>query len=68
MTLSLGPICEQPLKFLMLYSIVDRGLPGVVDGGCLLLVIGVSGVNQGGLGGPGTLPIGQAWSGDHFFI
>ena len=34
-----------------------RGLPGVVDGGCLLLEIGGSGVNQGGVGGPGTPPL-----------
>ena len=33
-----------------------RGIPGVVDGGCLLLVIGGSGVDQGGVGGPGTPP------------
>ena len=33
-----------------------RGLPGVVDGGCLLLVIGASGIDQGGVGGPGTPP------------
>ena len=39
-----------------------------MDGGCLLLVIGVSGVNQGGVGGPGTIPIGQAWSGDHLSL
>ena len=39
-----------------------------MDGGCLLLVIGVSGINQDGVGGLGTLPIGQAWSGDHFYV
>ena len=45
-----------------------KGLPGVVDGGCLLLVIGASGVVQGGVGGPGTAPSGQAWSEDHFYV
>ena len=45
-----------------------KGLPGVVDGGCLLLVIGASGVVQGGVGGPGTAPSGQAWSEDHFDV
>ena len=45
-----------------------RGLPGVVDGGCLLLVIGGSGVDQGGVGGPGTPPSGRAWSEDHFYV
>ena len=44
------------------------GLPGVVDGGCLLLVIGGSGVDQGGVGGPGTPPSGRAWSEDHFYV
>ena len=42
------------------------GLPGVVDGGCLLLVIGGSSVDQGGVGCPGTPPSDQAWSEDHF--
>ena len=45
-----------------------RGLPGVVDGGCLLLVIGGSGVDQGGVGGPGTAALGRAWSEDHFDV
>ena len=45
-----------------------KGLPGVVDGGCLLLVIGASGVVQGGVEGPGTSPLGQAWSQDHFYL
>ena len=45
-----------------------RGLPWVVDGGCLLLVIGGSGVDQGGVGGPGTPPSGRAWSEDHFYV
>ena len=45
-----------------------RRLPGVVDGGCLLLVIGVPGVDQGGVGGPGTPPSGRAWSEDHFYV
>ena len=45
-----------------------RGLPGVVDGGCLLLVIGGSGVDQGGVGGPGTPPSGRAWSEDRFYV
>ena len=34
----------------------NRGLLGVMDGGCLLLVIGRSGVDQGGVGGLGTSP------------
>ena len=37
-----------------------KGLPGVVDGGCLLLVIGGSGIDQGGVAGPGTPALGQA--------
>ena len=45
-----------------------RGLHWVVDGGCLLLVIGASGVVQGGVGGPGTAPSGRAWSEDHFDV
>ena len=44
------------------------GFPGVVDGGCLPLVIGGSGVDQGGVGGPGTPPSGRPWSEDHFFV
>ena len=44
------------------------GLPGVVDGGCLLLVIGASGVVQGGGGGPGTSPLGRARSEDYFDV
>ena len=44
------------------------GLPGVVNGGCLLLVIGASGVDQGGVRGPGTAPSGRAWSEDHFDV
>ena len=40
----------------------------VVDGGCLLLVIGGSGVDQGGVLGPGTLPSGRACSEDHFYV
>ena len=43
-----------------------RGLPGVVDGGCLTLVIGGSGIDQ--VGGPGTPPSGRAWSEDHFYV
>ena len=40
-----------------------------MDGGCLLLlVIGGSGVDQGGVGGLGTPPSGQAWSEDHFYV
>ena len=39
-----------------------RGLPGVVDDGCPLLVIGGSSVDQGGVGGPGTPTSGRAWS------
>ena len=45
-----------------------RGLPGVVDGGYLLLGIGGSGVDQGGVGGQGTPPPGQALSEDHFYV
>ena len=45
-----------------------RGLPGVVDGGCPLLVIGGSGVDQGGVGGPGSPPLGRAWSEEHFQV
>ena len=45
-----------------------RGLPGVVDGVCLLLVIGGSGIDQGDVGGPGTPTSGQAWSEDHFYV
>ena len=45
-----------------------RGLPGVVDGGCLPLVIGGSGVDQGGVGGLRTPPSGRAWSDDHFYV
>ena len=45
-----------------------RGLPGVADGGCLLLVIGGYGVDQSGVGGPGTQPSGRAWSEDHFYV
>ena len=33
-----------------------RWLPGVGDGGCLLLVIAGFGVDQGGDGSPGTPP------------
>ena len=29
-----------------------------MDDGCLLLVIGGSGIDQGGVGGPGTPPLG----------
>ena len=39
-----------------------------MDGGCLLLVIGASGVVQGGVGGLGTTPSGRAWSEDHFDV
>ena len=45
-----------------------RGLPGVVDGGWLPLVIGGSGVDQGGAGGPGTPPSGRALSEHHFYV
>ena len=45
-----------------------RGLPGVVDGGWLPLVIGSSGIDQGGVGGPGTSPSGWAWFEDHFYV
>ena len=45
-----------------------RGLPGVLDGGCLHLVIGGSGIDQGEVGGPGTPPSGRAWSEDHVYV
>ena len=45
-----------------------RGFPGVLDGGCPLLLICVSGVDQGGVGGPGSPPSGQAWSEDYFYV
>ena len=44
------------------------GLFGVGDGGCLLLVIGGSGVDQGGVGGPGTPPFFLACPPDHFDV
>ena len=40
----------------------------VVDGGCPLLVIGGSGVDQGGVGGPGSPPSGLAWYEEHFYV
>ena len=40
----------------------NRGLPGVVDGVCLLLVIGGSRVDQGGVGGLGTSSSSRVWS------
>ena len=39
-----------------------------MDGGRLILVIGASGVVQGGVGGQGAAPSGQAWSEDHFYV
>ena len=45
-----------------------RGVPGAVDGGCLLLVIDSSDIDQGGVGGLGTPPSGRAWSEDHFYV
>ena len=45
-----------------------RGLPGVGDGGCLLLVIGRYSVDQDVVGGPGTPPSDWAWSEDHFYV
>ena len=36
-----------------------RWLPGVGDGECLLLVIGGSGLDQGGVEGPGTPTSGR---------
>ena len=47
---------------------IYKGLPGVVDGGCLILVISASGVVQGGVGGPGIAPSGRAWSEDYFDV
>ena len=37
-----------------------------MDGGYLLPVIVGSGVDQGGVGGPGTPPSGGTWSKDRF--
>ena len=45
-----------------------RWLPWVGDWGCLLLVIGGFGVDQGGVGGPRTPLSGQAWSEDYFHV
>ena len=45
-----------------------RWLSGVVDGGCLLLVIGGFGVDQGGVRGTGTPPSDWAWSEVHFYV
>ena len=45
-----------------------RGLPEVGDGGCLLLEIGGSGVDQGGVGGLGLPPSTRVWSEDHFYV
>ena len=39
-----------------------------MDGGCLLLVIGGSGVDQDGVGGPETPPSGRAWSENNFYV
>ena len=39
-----------------------------MDGGCLLIVIGGSCVDQGGVAGLGIPPSGQAWSEDHFYV
>ena len=39
-----------------------------MDGGCLLFVIGGSGIDQGGVVGLGTPPSGWAWSEDHFYV
>ena len=39
-----------------------------MDGGFLLLVIGSSGVDQGGVLGLGTPPSDQACSEDHFYV
>ena len=39
-----------------------------MDGGCLLLVIGGSSLDQGGVGGPGTPPSCRAWSEDNFYV
>ena len=38
-----------------------------MDGGCLLIGIGGSGVDQGGVAGLGTPPSSRAWSEDHFY-
>ena len=52
----------------MYYYMSIWGLAGVVDGGCLLQVIGSSCIDQGGVGGPGTSPSGRAWSENHFYV
>ena len=39
-----------------------------MDGACLLLVISGSGLDQGGVGGQGAPPSGQALSEDHFYV
>ena len=41
------------LRIIFMYNIIclHRGLPGVVDGDCLLLMIGSFCVDQGGVGG-----------------
>ena len=51
-----------------MYNMPLLGFSGVLNGGCLLPVIGGSGVDQGGVGGPGTPPSGRAWSVDHFHV
>ena len=37
-------------------------------GGCLLLLIGASGVDQGGAVGLRTPPLGRAWFEDHVYV
>ena len=37
-------------------------------GGCLRLVIGLPGIDQGGAGGPRKPPLGRAWLEDHFYV
>ena len=39
-----------------------------MDGGCLLLVIGGSDIDQGGVGDLGSPPLGRAWSEEHFHV
>ena len=48
------------LRIILCIICPHRGLLWVVDGSCLLLVIGGSGVDQGEVGGPGTTQSGQA--------
>ena len=54
-------------RLIFMYNMSILGASWGWDGVCLLLVIGGSVVDQGGVGGLGTLPSGQARSEDHFY-